>query len=37
MVRKKEGSIDILDVLEEWIIANGKPSKIMHDNGKQFT
>ncbi|MGB6673069.1 MAG: integrase core domain-containing protein, partial [Candidatus Nitrosopolaris sp.] len=26
-----------LDVLEEWIMVNGKPKKIMHDNGKQFT
>ena len=24
-------------VLEEWIILNGKPEKVMHDNGKQFT
>jgi putative transposase len=24
-------------VLEEWIITNGKPKKVMHDNGKQFT
>ena len=32
--RKK--SIDVLDVLEEWIMINGKPNKIMHDNGKQF-
>lgn len=27
---------DVLDVLEEWIRANGKPNKVMHDNGKQF-
>jgi transposase InsO family protein len=26
-------SIDVLDVLEEWIMINGKPN----DNGKQFT
>jgi transposase InsO family protein len=25
-----------LDVLEEWIVINGKPKKAMHDNGKQF-
>ncbi len=24
-------------MLEEWIIANGKPKKVIHDNGKQFT
>ena len=23
--------------LEDWTIINGKPKKIMHDNGKQFT
>ena len=23
--------------LEDWIIINGKPEKVMHDNGKQFT
>ena len=33
--RKK--SIDILDVLEDYILENGKPEKVMHDNGKQFT
>ena len=26
-----------VDVLEEWIMVNGKPTKIMPDNGKQFT
>jgi len=26
-----------LDVLEEWIVINGKPKKVMRDNGKQFT
>ncbi len=25
------------DVLEEWIVINGKPKKVMRDNGKQFT
>jgi transposase InsO family protein len=29
--------MDILDVLEKWIMINGKPKKLMHDNGKQFT
>ena len=30
-------TIDVLDVLEEWIVINGKPKKVMRDNGKQFT
>ena len=34
---ERKRSIDVLDVLEEWIIVNGKPKKILHDNGKQFT
>ena len=34
---KRKRSIDVLNVREEWIIINGKPKKIMHDNGKQFT
>jgi putative transposase len=29
--------VDVLDVLDDWIIINGKPKKIMHDDGKQFT
>ena len=33
---ERKRSIDVLDVLEEWIMINGKPKKIMHDNGKQF-
>ena len=33
----RKRSIDVLNVLEEWIIDNGKPKKTMHDNGKQFT
>src|SRR5919106_5941364 len=24
-------------VFEDWIMVNGKPGKVMHDNGKQFT
>jgi transposase InsO family protein len=24
-------------VLEDWIMVNGKPDRVMHDNGKQFT
>ena len=34
---KRKRSVDVLNVLEDWIIINGKPEKIMHDNGKQFT
>ena len=26
-----------MQVLEDYIVENGKPEKIMHDNGKQFT
>ena len=33
---ERKRSVDVLDVLENWIIINGKPKKIMHDNGKQF-
>ncbi|MBV9177204.1 MAG: hypothetical protein JO297_09205 [Nitrososphaeraceae archaeon] len=33
---ERKRGIDVLDVLEEWIMVNGKPKKIMHDNGKQF-
>ena len=35
MDRKR--SIDVLQVLEDYIVDNGKPEKVMHDNGKQFT
>ena len=28
---------DNTDVLEDYIVENGKPLKILHDNGKQFT
>ena len=28
--------MDVLNVSEDWIMINGKPMKIMHDNGKQF-
>jgi len=34
---REKSSIDILDVLEDYIIENGQPQKVMHDNGKQFT
>jgi transposase InsO family protein len=29
--------MDVLQVLEDYIVENGKPEKILHDNGKQFT
>ena len=34
---ERKRSIDVLSVLEEWIVDNGKPDKAIHDNGKQFT
>ncbi|MGH9977950.1 MAG: helix-turn-helix domain-containing protein [Nitrososphaeraceae archaeon] len=34
---ERKRSVDVLNVLEDWIMVNGKPSKVMHDNGKQFT
>jgi putative transposase len=34
---ERKRSVDVLNVLEDWIMTNGKPKKIMHDNGKQFT
>ena len=38
MVWEKEESIDVLDILEDYIVENCKPNKVMHDNGnKQFT
>ena len=33
----RKRSIDVLQVLEDYIVENGKPEKVMHDNGKQFT
>ncbi|HEX7033766.1 MAG TPA: IS481 family transposase [Nitrososphaera sp.] len=32
---RKRGT-DVLDVLQDWMRTNGKPKKVMHDNGKQF-
>jgi hypothetical protein len=35
---RKKRSADMLNVLEDWIMmVNGKPDRVMHDNGKQFT
>ena len=37
-LREKEESVDVLDILEDYLVENGnKPNKVMHDNGKQFT
>ena len=37
VITERNRSIDVLDVLEEWIMINGKPKRNMHDNGKQLT
>ena len=34
---ERKRSSDVLNVLEDWIMINGKPERVMHDNGKQFT
>jgi len=34
---ERKRSKDVLDVLQDWIRTNGKPKKVMHDNGRQFT
>ena len=34
---ERKRSIDVINVLENWIMNNGKPQTVMHDNGKQFT
>jgi putative transposase len=34
---ERKRSVDVLNVLEDWIVVNGKPNMVMHDNGKQFT
>ena len=31
---ERKRTIDVLDVLEEWIVINGKPKKVTRDNGK---
>lgn len=33
---ERKRSRDVLNVLQDWIRINGKPKKVMHDNGKQF-
>jgi transposase len=34
---ERKRSIDVHNVLDQWIMINGRPRKIMHDKGKQFT
>ena len=34
---ERKRSVNVLDVLEDWIMNNGRPKSVMHDNGKQFT
>ena len=34
---ERKRSVDVLQVLEDYIVENSKPEKVMHDNGKQFT
>ena len=34
---ERKRSVDVLNVLEDWIVINGKPDRVMHDSGKQFT
>lgn len=29
---ERKRSVDVLDVLEDWIIVNGKSDRVMHDN-----
>jgi transposase len=33
---ERKRSVDVLQVLEDYIVENSKPEKVMHDNGKQF-
>ncbi|MFZ0326033.1 MAG: DDE-type integrase/transposase/recombinase [Nitrososphaeraceae archaeon] len=33
---ERKRSVDVLNVLEDWIMTNGKPKMVLHDNGKQF-
>jgi hypothetical protein len=34
---ERKRSIYVIGILEDYIVENGKPNKVMHDNGKQFT
>ena len=33
----RKRTIDVINVLDDWIMNNRKPTAVMHDNGKQFT
>jgi transposase len=33
---QRKRSTDVLEVLRDWIRTNGKPEKVMHDNGRQL-
>jgi transposase InsO family protein len=33
---ERKRSIDVIHLLEDYIVENVKPNKVMHDNGKQF-
>ena len=34
---ERKRSVDVPNILEDWIMINGKLERVMHDNGKQFT
>lgn len=34
---ERKRTVDVLGVLEDWIMVHDKPKTVMHDNGKQFT
>ena len=34
---ERKRSVEVLNVLEDWIMVNGRPDMVMHDNGRQFT
>jgi hypothetical protein len=33
---ERKRSVDVLNVLEDWIMTNGKPKMITHDNGNSL-
>ena len=37
ILSERKRSVDVLDVLEDYSVENGKPHKVMHNNGRQFT
>ena len=34
---ERKRSVNVLNVLEDWIMINGKHDRVTDDNGKQFT